>query len=245
MGVGAPQAICPVHGAPVDSICARCGIRHIAVCAALDDTQLGELEAIMSHTRLEAGQPLVFEGDTARYAFNVVSGGVKLIKGMADGRTQITGYLLPGDFLGLPPRGTYPFSAEALSATELCQFPREPLGRLFDKYDKLQDRFLTVVHDDLIAAQEHMLLLGRKSATERVCTFLVRLLQRTERTGGTVEPLRLPLQRADIADYLGLTIETVSRTFSQLRKNALIRLEKADTVFVLDRARLEDIAEGA
>jgi CRP/FNR family transcriptional regulator len=173
-----------------------------------------------------------------------VSGGLKLFKGLRDGRAQITGYLLPGDFLGLPPRGTYTFSAEALEKTELCRFPRVALKRVFDKYEKLQDRFLTVVHDDLIAAQEHMLLLGRKTAMERLCTFLVRLLHRTERVGGVTAPLRLPLHRTDIADYLGLTVETVSRTFSQLRKSELIRLEKADRVFVLDRARLEAIADG-
>jgi CRP/FNR family transcriptional regulator len=235
---------CPVHGHPVLAICARCGIRGIAVCAALSDRELRDLEAIMTHRRLESGRSLVVEGDSGDHAFNVIFGAVKLYKSPADGRAQITGYLLPGDFLGLPLRGSYAFSAEAVAPTELCQFPREPLRRVFEKYDKLQQRFLTAVHDDLVAAQDHMLLLGRKTASERVCTFLVRLLQRSERIGAPVNPLHLPLHRNDIADYLGLTIETVSRTFTKLRSEAVIRLDRADKVFVLDRARLEDMAGG-
>lgn len=240
----APTTVCPVHGHAIASVCAQCGIRQIAVCAALDDRELHDLESIMTHRRLDAGQSLVIEDDAGSHAFNVISGAVKLYKSMADGRAQVTGYLLPGDFLGLPLRGSYTFSAEAVAPTELCQFPREPLRRVFDKYEKLQERFLTAVHDDLVAAQEHMLLLGRKTATERVCTFLVRLLQRTERVGGSVEPLRVPLHRNDIADYLGLTIETVSRTFTRLRRDAVIRLDKADQVFITDRDRLEEMAGG-
>ena len=212
------------------------------MCAALGDGELRDLESIMTHRRLDAGQSLVIEHDAGDYAFNVISGAVKLYKSLADGRAQITGYLLPGDFLGLPLRGNYTISAEAVAPTELCQFPREPLKRVFDKYEKVQERFLTVVHDDLVAAQEHMLLLGRKTATERLCTFLVRLLRRIERVGGNVEPLHVPLHRNDIADYLGLTIETVSRTFTRLRNDDMIRLDKADQVFVLDRERLEEMA---
>lgn len=234
----------PVHGLPIVAACAHCGIRQIAVCAALDDRELRDLESIMTHRRLDAGQSLVIEEEAGNHAFNVISGVVKLYKSMADGRAQITGYLLPGDFLGLPLRRSYTFSAEAVVPTELCQFPREPLMRVFDKHEKLQERFLTTVHDDLVAAQDHMLLLGRKTAIERVCTFLLRLLHRSERIGARVDLLHVPLHRNDIADYLGLTIETVSRTFTRLRKDAVIRLDKADQVFIIDRGRLEEMAEG-
>ena len=108
----------------------------------------------------------------------------------------------------------------------------------------MQARLLETVHDDLAAAQEHMLLLGRKSAAERVCSFLLSLLQRAERVHGAVDPLPVPVRRRDIADYLGLTIETVSRTFTELRKEGLIGIGKADEVSIRDRAALAAIAAG-
>lgn len=243
-GVAERGMPCPIQARAVLPACARCAIRRVAICAALDDRELRDLEAIMSRRRIAPGQSLVIEGDEGDYAFNIVSGGVKLYKSLADGRTQVTGYLLPGDFLGLPIRGRYLFSAEAVAPAELCQFPREPLKRVFDRHRTLQERILTAVHDDLVAAQEHMLLLGRKTAMERLATFLVRLLHRTERLGGVTEPLQVPIQRSDIADHLGLAIETVSRTFTQLRRDRLIRLERADRVTIMDRGRLEDLAEG-
>jgi CRP/FNR family transcriptional regulator, anaerobic regulatory protein len=239
----APGAmICPVHDRVVGALCLHCGIRRVAVCAALDDAELRDLESIMSHRRLGPRQSLAIEGDEAEYAYNVISGGLKIYKALADGRAQMVGFLLPGDFLGLPRRGTYAFSAETLGSTELCQFPRAALTSVFEKHRALQERVLTVTHDELAAAQEHMLLLGRKQATERVCSFLVGLLRRLERSVGETDPLAIPLHRDEIAEYLGLTIETVSRCFTQLRNDGLIRLVKADLVSILDRNGLEALA---
>ena len=148
---------------PPPTACARCGIRWVGVCAALDQGELGDLEAIMTHRRVDRGQSLLMEGDAAGFAYNVIGGGVKLFKSLPDGRTQITGFLLPGDFLGLPLRGAYAYSAEALADSVLCQFPRAALQAVFAKHPHLQARLLETVHDDLAAAQEHMLLLGRKN----------------------------------------------------------------------------------
>ena len=96
-----------------------------------------DLEAIVSHRRLERGQMLVSEGDTPQYAYGILSGGLKLFKCLRDGRTQMTGYLIPGDFLGLPPRGVYPYSVEAYAETVLCQFPVASLKKIFDHYPRL------------------------------------------------------------------------------------------------------------
>ena len=236
---------CAAQPAAAGSACARCDIPWVGVCAALDQAELGDLEAIMNHRRLDRGQTLLMEGDTAGFAYNVIGGGVKLYKSLPDGRTQITGFLMPGDFLGLPLRGTYAYSAEALAESELYQFPRSALQATFENHPRLQARLLEVVHDDLAAAQEHMLLLGCKNAEERVCTFLLSLLTRAERVHGAVDPLPLPVRRRDIADYLGLTIETVSRTFTELRKDGLIAIGKADEVSIRDRTALAAIAAGA
>ena len=120
---------CPAHPIAVGAPCARCGIRWVGVCAALDQDELGDLEAIMNHRRLGRGQSLLMEGDAAGFAYNVIAGGMKLFKSLPDGRMQITGFLLPGDFLGLPLRGAYAYSAEALSDSVLCRFPRNaPAG---------------------------------------------------------------------------------------------------------------------
>lgn len=236
---------CPVHGNMVPTVCSQCGVRRIAICSALDDTELHDLESIMTHRRIGKGQTLVLEGDKAGYAYNVITGALKLYKSLPDGRTQLTGVLLPGDFLGLPLRGTYPYSADAVSETSLCQFPAAPLRNVFDKYGKLQERVLAVVNDELSAAQEHMLLLGRKTALERVCSFLLTLVRRAEALNDATDPLYIPLSRHEIADYLGLTLETVSRTFSQLDKDGVIDLVKANQVVIADRTRLEEIASGA
>jgi len=234
----------PVHRHDVDSPCARCAIRWRGICTALDETALRDLEAIMSHRHLDRGQSLLVDGDRADFAYNVISGGIKLFKSLPDGRTQITGFLLAGDFLGLPVRGTYVYSAEALADTVLCQYPRDSLQAVFARHARLQARFLTSVTDDLSAAQEHMLLLGRKTAVEKLCSFLRNLLERAEHIGGAVDPLAIPLLRNEIADYLGLTIETVSRAFTLLRQGGLISMSRADEIIVLDRMALEVTANG-
>ena len=236
---------CPVHGHAISSVCANCGIRHVSVCAALDDDELHALESIMTHRQFGPRQSLVIEGDEAASAYNVIAGGLKLFKSLADGRTQMVGFLLPGDFLGLPRHGAYAYSAETLGPTELCQFPRDRLLDVFDRYEALQERVLSTVHDELAAAQEHMLLLGRKRALERLGSFLLGLHTRMERLGGATDPLYIPLHRDEIAEYLGTTIETVSRSFTQLRNDGLIRLQKTDQVSILDRPGLEALSAGA
>lgn len=226
------------------SPCAHCGVRNFTPCAALGDGELHNLGAIMSHRRLAPHQTVFVEGDRAEFAYNILAGGLKLLKSLADGRTQITGVLLPGDFLGIPPGGRYKNSAEALPGTVLCQLPRASLQALFAKYRALETRMQDAVYDDWAVAQEHMLLLGRMSAIERVCTFILGLAQRLERTGGTVELLTIPLHRNEIADYLGLTLETVSRVVSQLRRDGIIRLVRSDQILIDDQWTLEEIANG-
>jgi len=204
-----------------------------------------DLEAIVSHRRLERGQMLVGEGDTPKYAYGILSGGLKLFKCLRDGRTQMTGYLIPGDFLGLPPRGAYPYSVEAYAETILCQFPISSLQKVFERHPRLRSWLHEITYDDLAAAQEHMLLLGRKTMMERVCTFLVGLLNRVEEMKGPVDRLTIPLLRNEIAEYLGVTMETVSRSFSRLQRAGLITIEHTNLFRIHDRAELKAIACGA
>lgn len=220
--------------------CEACEVRDIAVCGALAVGQLPALSAIAAGRRLEAGRTLFQEGDAADDVFTVTAGTLKLFKLMSDGRRQITGYLLPGDFLGLAYGDTYVFSAEAISDSTLCRFPRQQFLRLLDQFPAMEQELLGRASSELAAAQEQMLLLGRKTARERLATFILGLATRID--AGRGASLRLPLNRTDIADFLGLTIETVSRTFTQLRKEGLIAVPDKQHVVLLAPQALEEAA---
>ncbi len=162
------------------------------------------------------GKNFVTEGEPASAFFNISSGTVRLYKLMPDGRRQITGFVGIGHFLGLAVSDTYAFSAEAIEPVRYCRFSRTKLRALLDDFPALEKRLLQVASDELVAAQEQMLLLGRKTARERLASFLLA----QSRLGVACQTPRvqfaLPMTRGDIADYLGLTIETVSRTLTRL-----------------------------
>jgi CRP/FNR family transcriptional regulator, anaerobic regulatory protein len=239
-----PQENCSPGRVLTSQDCRRCEIRHLAFCGALDERYLDEIQAIMKTRRVAAGAHVINEGDDAVSVFNVASGSVKLYKLLSDGRCQITGFLLPGDFCGIATDGTYAYSAEALEPSEICSMPRHKLDAVFSRHPELERRLLAIVSHELSVAQDQMLLLGRKTATERLAAFLLRQSARSERIGWPADPVQLPMSRADIADYLGLTIETVSRTFTKLKEASAIRLPTKNVVELADRERLEAIAEG-
>lgn len=187
---------------------------------------------------------MIFEETApASCVFNVKEGAVKAYKLLPDGRRQITGFLFPGDFLGLVHNDEYVYSAEALIATELCRFPRRKFEALLDELPKLAQRLLVMASHELSAAQDRMMLLGRKTARERVVSFLLMLSHAAERRGQQNNPVVLPMPRGDIADYLGLTIETVSRTITQLKLDKVIKLISDDRVELLQRTELYEITD--
>ena len=226
------------------SPCSACPVRHLTVCAALDEEELGQISAIVTTLELSPGDPLFDEGEPADHLFNVTAGAVKVYKLLADGRRQLTGFLFAGDFLGLALEETYAYSAEAIIHTALCRFPRRKLERLLDKYPKMEHRLLGMASHELAVAQEQMLLLGRKTAREKIASFLLMLSRRAAQRGQAGDPVSVPMSRNDIGDFLGLTTETVSRTFTRLKQGGSINLLLGGKVALSDRARLEDIAEG-
>ncbi|MFQ5774048.1 MAG: cyclic nucleotide-binding domain-containing protein [Kiloniellaceae bacterium] len=226
------------------SPCNACTVRHLTLCAALEGHELSEMSAIVSTLELGPGEPLFDEGEPARYLFNVTAGAVKVYKLLPDGRRQMTGFLFPGDFLGLANEETYAYSAEAVTFTTLCRFPRRKLEALLERYSKMERRLLGVASHELAAAQEQMLLLGRKTAREKIATFLLMLSKRAMQRGQKGNPVSVPMSRNDIGDYLGLTTETVSRTFTQLKQSGCIALLPGGKVQLVHRGRVEEIAEG-
>jgi len=229
------------HTLPQD--CAHCAVRELAVCTALSGPELERLSAIAVSRQYASGDTLFRAEDSAAMVGTVVRGTIKTYKLLADGRQQIVGFLFPGDFVGSPTQDTHHVFAEALTPVELCVFPFSAVQRLIREMPSLEHRLLAVAHEDLELAQDWMLLLGRKTAQERLATFLLMLVNKAS-IRGIGGPLELPMNRGEIADYLGLTIETVSRQFSKLKKAGLIRIDDSHAVAIIHADRLAEIAEG-
>ncbi len=227
-----------------ESPCDDCTIRETSVCAVLNPTELGKLRDIATIVAAAANSTLFDEGEPALHLSNMVEGAVKLYKLLPDGRRQITGFLFPGDFLGVALNETYAYSAEAMTDVRLCRFPRQRMEGLLRDLPKLEHRLLERAGNELVAAQEQMLLLGRKTARERLASFLLSLSARAAKRGQPASPLDLPMSRADIADFLGLTTETVSRTFTQFKKAGVIGLPGQSLVELLQPDTLAALAEG-
>lgn len=220
--------------------CRACEIRDLTFCAGLDDNEIASLSFIVLRMHIAKRHIIFQEGDAADVVYNVTEGAVRLYKLTPDGRRQITGFLLPGDFLGLGSKAGYAYSAEAISDVELCRFKRDELENLFDRHRGLERRLFQIANDELAMAQDQMLLLGRKTARERVASFLLNLSQREELRGGRNGVVYLLMIQEDIADYLGLTFETVSRTISQLKRDGLIRQSSSHE---FELPRLEDLQD--
>ncbi len=236
----------PTPGSPLaQEPCLSCGARADSVCNAIEDADLGRLAAFAVVSEVQPGQTFIEEGDPADSFFNLTAGSAKLYKLMTDGRRQITGFVGRGHFLGLAVSATYAFSAEAIEPVRLCRFSRVRMFRLLGEFPALERRLLERAATELVAAQEQMLLLGRKTARERVASFLDVLCRPGAGPCGRAAPVvALPMSRSDIADYLGLTIETVSRTLSRLRSEGLIEIPSPTTIRICDPARLAALASG-
>ena len=151
-----------------DAACASCGARAFSVCGRLGDEDLAKLDSIAERTALKAGEGLIRQGDPAGHVFNITSGSVRVYKLLPDGRRQITGFLFAGDFVGLATGEDYAFSAEAIEDATLCRFRKSDYRALIREAPALESALLERATHELAAAQNQMLLLGRKTAKERL-----------------------------------------------------------------------------
>ena len=224
--------------------CQGCEARGRAVCGVLDCERLAQFRNLGSKLRLDAGEALFHEGDPATRVFTLTRGSLNLYKLLPDGRRQIVGFSGLGDFLGISVDDEHAFSAEALEHSELCCFSRRRFDEFIREHRAMEHELYQMAAHELAMAQLQLVLVGRKTASERMASFLLHLVQRAERAGGhQIDIVDLPMSRGDIADYLGLTKETVSRIFSTFRAARLIRLHAVDRVQILDRSVLEQLAE--
>jgi CRP/FNR family transcriptional regulator len=229
---------------PVSNIvkCSECPIRHRAVCARCDDDELGILEGMKSYRTFAAGDPILWRGEELVYVASVVSGVATLSKTMEDGRTQMVGLLLPSDFIGRPGRTEIDFDVTATTDVTLCCFSRRPFEKLVDETPHVAQRLMELALDELDAARDWMLLLGRKTAREKVATFIEMLARRSRNpdTDGIQHEMTLPMTRDQISNYLGLTLETVSRQLNALKKEEIIAFIDRRNFEVLNLAALHD-----
>lgn len=229
-----------------DMSCADCPIRYRAVCAHCETDDLSLLERMKFYRSFEAGQAIVWEGDRMDFVASVVSGVATLTQTMDDGRTQMVGLLLPSDFLGRPGRDRAAYNATAATKVTLCCFRRNPFDDLMRKMPHIAHRLLQMTLDELDAAREWMLLLGRKTAREKIASFISIIARREaslrQREPGGRMQIELPLTREAMADYLGLTLETVSRQISALKRDGVIELNGKRNVILPDFARLVEEA---
>ena len=224
----------------VPGVHGKAAVAAVAPAAAKPaETDIGPLAAIATAVSFEPGAPILREGDPADHLFRIASGVVKVYRTLPDGRCQITGFLFAGDFLGMVPEDVYLSGAVAIGPVTVSRFPRKQVEQLVAVSPLVARLLLRRACSELIAAQDQMLLLGRKSATEKVASFLVMIARR-----GLGDVLDLPVTRADMADYLGLTIETVSRTLTSLREDGVIGVKRAH-ISIVRRAALEDLADAA
>ena len=240
------QKLSRLNPRPALQRCDDCAIRHRAVCSHCGPQELVLLDAIKFYRTYEPGQEIVAAGEETEFLGSVVEGVVALSKTLADGRRQTVGLMFPSDFLGRPMRPEAPYDAVAVTEVKLCLFARSRFERLIRETPALEKRLLEMTLDELDAARDWMLLLGRKTAREKIATFLSILARRAAALENAVPSdgmeFELPLTREAIGDYLGLTIETVSRQITALRKAGVIELVDARNIRVLDYLRLLDAA---
>ncbi len=228
----------------IDPCTTICEVRAITVCNAIAEVDLARLATSAVVTEVPAGQCFVDEGEPADAFFVVTAGTAKLFKLLPDGRRQIIRFVGPGQFLALAISDTYVFSAEAIEPVRYCRFHRTKLRALMDDSPLMEERLLEVASDELAAAQEQMLLLGRKTARERLASFLLMQSRQGLPCGRSRKRFKLPITHRDIADYIGLTMETVSRTFTRLCAEGLIDMESHSRMVIRDPSGLEALAGG-
>ena len=203
---------------------------------------LSPLQAVSTASRFGRNQTIFNEGDDARYSYKVIQGGVRLCKVRSDGRRQIAEFLLPGDMFGLECGEEHSLTAEALCDVIVMRCPRNHVERLSEEHPDVRRQLMSLLRRELSAAQDHLVMLGRQTAKERVASFLLLLAERTAAQDG--DAVDLPMGRQDIADYLGLTIETVCRALTDLKREQQIQIPNRHQVVIRDIEALELVAEG-
>ncbi len=236
-----PRSLPASHPLLETLACMTCPARKSDICGSMTDDEIRTISTSSSRIKLKAGDTLVWDGDEARHAYVVTGGTLRSSKADDDGRRQVLNFMFIGQFIGIPSDYTHHFSVEALTDSEVCRFERKKLEEILIRYPAVDKGYRKGTARQLESAHEHAFALGRRTAMERVAAFLYELsYSGCPKT--SAKTLKLPMTRNDIADFLGLTLETVSRAFSRLKSVGAIALPSAQEVEIKDEERLKALA---
>jgi CRP/FNR family transcriptional regulator len=224
-------------------LCVDCAVRPLSICAALDRAELRELHHLGRRAQFMSHETVFAQEELTTSFYNLLEGVMRLYRLLPDGRRQIVGFALPGDFLGIAISARNSFSADAVGPVAVCRFSRTSFVRFIENKPHLLRRINELVIRELGQAQDHVVLLGRRLAEEKVASFLIGWRDRLAQLGDAANTVPLPMGRQDIADFLGLTIETVSRTFTKLERDGVIEIVPGG-VRLLDLERVEAPGHG-
>jgi CRP-like cAMP-binding protein len=229
-----------LHIAPVASETFSPGVAWPVIDGARQRDPVDPMTALGAVLKFKRNAAVFNEGDPARHVYKVISGAIRTCRVLVDGRRQIADFYLAGDFFGLDWQSEHGFTAEAIGDAVVVSYPRAQLEQLAETKPSVQKLLLSVICKGLSATQNHVVMLGRQTAQERLAWFLLRTMQRSDENAN----LDLPMSRLDIADYLGLTIETVSRCISDFKRRQLIAVAGTHLVTLKNVDALEAIASG-
>lgn len=238
----------PKVASRLKGLCVSCPSRAGGICCGLTAEELGALSGTMRHCYFSAGEQVIHRDDVSELFAVIVSGAIKLTRNLPDGREQIVALLTEADCLGDLFAQESHDTATCVTDVELCCFARSKIKSLLKEHPDLERRFLVLAMNDLEDARAWLLTIGRKNAIEKVATFLLWLLKKQHRLPHkTLEScsdlaVDLTLNRSEIGDFLGLTLETVSRQMSRLRQAGAIRVDESHRVIIEKRDLLEQLA---
>ena len=220
--------------------CSECKIRPHSFCRCLPEDKLKQFSRISNDKVFQDKQNIFLQQDSALNLYNITEGNVKIYQLLDDGRIQIIGFLYPGDFFGSYSNNKYNYCAEAIGNLKTCVFDQKILDKYLDENPVLAKELLNKTSYELTLAQDRLTVLGKLKATERITKFLLNISEQRKRIGWKNNPISLPMTRQDIADYLGLTIETVSREFSNLKSSNIIKGITSKQIYLTDFEKLEN-----
>jgi len=224
------------------TLCNECAVINDALCSSLDNEMFLKLNSLRVEKTVVANQVLFEEGDDKRFVYTLREGMLRLFSVLPDGRRQISVFVMPGDYVGLIDTPVYTQTAEAVIPSKLCSFRKDALNDLMAEYPELHRRLLCKTSRSLRYSRERQFLLGRMTPLEKLANFIILHARQLGLKDLTDNPVPIAMSRADIADYLGITIETVSRNFSRLKTQGIIRFNGTGLVHIVNRKALFLIA---
>ena len=224
--------------------CGNCRLNSICLPLALESDDIEQLDSIIQRSKpLQKNQHLYRESDDFQSVFAVRSGTLKAYKTTDDGREQVTGFYFPGEILGMDgiSKNSHASSAKALETSAVCEIPFSSLEKLSSMMPNLQRHFFQLMSREITEDQQLITLLSKNSADERVAALMISISKRNARRKLSSTQFRLPMSRVDIGNYLGLTVETVSRVFSRMQKMDILRVDNKE-IEILDLEGLQRMA---